>query len=146
MKNRVLFICTGNYYRSRFAEVFFNHYAQKYNLDCVGFSRGFQESTRPFAISPNAQNGLESKNIPFDLSRFPIKLQPKDFMAADQIILMDEIEHYPMLKEEYPEWMNRAIFWQIRDIDFESPCSALPKLEQQLEVLLNDYIIEKASA
>lgn len=35
----VLFLCTGNYYRSRFAEEFFNHWAEQYVLNWLARSR-----------------------------------------------------------------------------------------------------------
>lgn len=146
MKNSVLFICTGNYYRSRYAEILFNHYAQRCGLNCRAFSRGFQESTRPLPLSLNARKALDSKGINLKHTRFPIKLQNKDLLGADHIILMDEIEHRSMLVEDFPQWINRVEFWQIRDIDFETPQCALPKLELELEKLLNVFIIEKATA
>ena len=37
---RVLFICTGNFYRSRFAEAVFNHHAELHKIPWVAFSRG----------------------------------------------------------------------------------------------------------
>ena len=37
---RVLFLCTGNYYRSRFAEILFNHLAPQHNLDWHAESSG----------------------------------------------------------------------------------------------------------
>jgi len=36
----VLFLCTGNYYRSRFAEIVFNHVAVRMNLNWRATSRG----------------------------------------------------------------------------------------------------------
>ena len=36
----ILFICTGNYYRSRFAEAFFNHHAEVRGLCWRAISRG----------------------------------------------------------------------------------------------------------
>ena len=36
----VLFLCTGNYYRSRFAEELFNHQAERADLDWIAQSRG----------------------------------------------------------------------------------------------------------
>ena len=37
---RVLFVCTGNYYRSRFAEAVFNHLAAARGLPWRAVSRG----------------------------------------------------------------------------------------------------------
>ena len=36
----MLFLCTGNYYRSRFAELLFNHLAKQRGLDWQATSRG----------------------------------------------------------------------------------------------------------
>ncbi len=38
--NKILFLCTGNYYRSRFAENLFNWLATKQGLDWQADSRG----------------------------------------------------------------------------------------------------------
>ena len=38
--NAVLFLCTGNYYRSRFCEEYFNHLAQGHSLPWRADSRG----------------------------------------------------------------------------------------------------------
>ena len=37
---RILFLCTGNYYRSRFAEIFFNWHAEQRVLAWRAESRG----------------------------------------------------------------------------------------------------------
>ena len=38
--NNLLFLCTGNYYRSRFCEEYFNHLAQGHSLPWRADSRG----------------------------------------------------------------------------------------------------------
>jgi protein-tyrosine phosphatase len=38
----LLFICTGNYYRSRFAELYFRHLATKHELNWHVYSRGLE--------------------------------------------------------------------------------------------------------
>ena len=40
MSHKVLFLCTGNYYRSRFAEMLFNALASRKDLDWTADSRG----------------------------------------------------------------------------------------------------------
>jgi protein-tyrosine-phosphatase len=39
MKTR-LFLCTGNFYRSRFAEIFFNWHAEQLEIPWRAYSRG----------------------------------------------------------------------------------------------------------
>lgn len=146
MKKEVLFICTGNYYRSRFAEILFNHWAQKLGLDYQAWSRGLQESNRPFPISSNAVTRLKSLNLDLERYRFPIKLRPHELAQVDHIIIMDEQEHLPMMQEFYPEWITQVDFWQIRDVQFESPNSALPKLIKRMEQFVLELQQEKVSA
>ena len=53
---RVLFLCSGNYYRSRFAELFFNHLAEaeglSYHADSAGLSPACH-THNPGPISPH---------------------------------------------------------------------------------------------
>jgi len=146
MKKEVLFICTGNYYRSRFAEILFNHWAHRLGLDYQAWSRGLQDSNRPFPISLNAKTRLKSLNLDMERYRFPIKLKAHELRQVDHIIVMDELEHRPMMNELYPEWIPHVNFWQIRDIQFESPESAMPKLIQQVEEFVIQLQEEKVSA
>ena len=44
MPDTVLFLCTGNYFRSRFAEHYFNEQARLRNMDWQAASRGLQPS------------------------------------------------------------------------------------------------------
>jgi protein-tyrosine-phosphatase len=39
--NTVLFLCTGNYYRSRFAEELFNHHADRAGLNWIAQRRPY---------------------------------------------------------------------------------------------------------
>ena len=63
---RVLFLCTGNYYRSRYAEEIFNHRARLEGLDWFSFSRAVAEALFPQnvgPISPHALEALQKKGI-----------------------------------------------------------------------------------
>ena len=140
--NEVLFICTGNYYRSRYAEMLFNHIASEYGLEWASLSRGFQESTRKAPISQHAYNELISKGIVCNQLRYPIKLSPADLAMAHKIILMDEQEHRPMLMEEYSEWSDYVEYWNIRDVEFESPKTALSRLEKNVNLLIGSLETE----
>ena len=42
--NKLLFLCTGNYYRSRFAEMYFRHLAVQHGLNWTVDSRGLRIS------------------------------------------------------------------------------------------------------
>ncbi|WP_259235282.1 arsenate reductase/protein-tyrosine-phosphatase family protein [Bradyrhizobium elkanii] len=49
---RVLFLCTGNYYRSRYAEELFNHLARAEQLAWRASSRGAAERGSPDNVGP----------------------------------------------------------------------------------------------
>ena len=50
----VLFICTGNYYRIRFAEILFNHVAGKFGMSWQASSRGLALERGTANIGPMA--------------------------------------------------------------------------------------------
>jgi protein-tyrosine-phosphatase len=65
-QNIVLFVCTGNYYRSRFAEVLFNSVADKMGLPWRAASKGLAlergvNNVGPMAIE--AVKTLESMGV-----------------------------------------------------------------------------------
>ena len=62
----VLFLCTGNYYRSRFAEEMFNHRATTDRLSWRAFSRALaieRGINNVGAISPLALAALDARGI-----------------------------------------------------------------------------------
>ncbi len=139
-----MFICTGNYYRSRYAEIIFNHTATEYGLGLTSFSRGFQESTRTAPISPNALNRLQDRRILIDQVRYPIKLSPSDLALAQRIILMDEQEHRSMLESQFGEWSDYVEYWNIQDVEYEAPESALDRLERKVDLLISNLEMESS--
>ena len=52
MPRTVLFLCTGNYYRSRFAEELFNDSARRAGLDWTATSRGLALELGPVERRP----------------------------------------------------------------------------------------------
>ena len=70
MSGRILFLCSGNYYRSRFAELLFNHLAQENDLEWSADSRGIiaAASRNPGPISQATLDGLAARSIPVEAS------------------------------------------------------------------------------
>ena len=56
----VLFLCTGNYYRSRFAEILFNSVAGKMNLLWRASSRGLALERGVNNVGPMAVTAIEA--------------------------------------------------------------------------------------
>jgi len=145
MNNReektVLFLCSGNYYRSRFAEIWFNHHAQEQKLPWRAVSRALSEKTGPWKVGPiskYALAGLVHRNIPVSLPhREPLYCKQGDLHQADRIIALKESEHRPMAEALFPaELCQRIEYWHIHDIDVAEPESALAELEQLLSDLI----------
>src|ERR1700693_5409317 len=83
-KKTVLFLCTGNYYRSRFAEVLFNSVAGKMGLPWSASSRGLAlergvNNVGPMAVS--AVRALQARGLRavVDFARFPVQVTAEDF-------------------------------------------------------------------
>ncbi len=140
----VLFVCTGNYYRSRIAEIIFNHYAEQKPLQAKAFSRGLRlnpvKNTQ--SISPHALPFLSGLNISgFDIGNSR-QLEHADLEKATHIIAMSEKEHQPMMVEKFPEWAHKVDYWTMEDDYLVDPLIVLPELRLKVEALL-DCLSEK---
>src|SRR5258708_35460556 len=119
-EKNILFLCTGNYYRSRFAEGLVNSVASKMGLPWRAFSRGLAlergvNNVGPMAVS--AITALEALGVrAFDaVTRFPVQVTTDDLEQADQIVALKEAEHLPLLQERFPAWAEKVEFWQVDD-------------------------------
>jgi protein-tyrosine-phosphatase len=117
----VLFLCTGNYYRSRFAEVLFNSVAGKMGLPWRASSRGLALERGVNNIGPmevSAVKALEARGLRAvaEFGRFPIQATVEDFEAAHWIVALKEAEHLPLLKERFPAWAETVEFWHADDV------------------------------
>jgi protein-tyrosine phosphatase len=135
----VLFLCSGNYYRSRFAEHFFNYHAKIERLRWRADSRGIVvgRHNNPGPISPFAAERLDDLGIPLNGSlRFPQQLTEADLSSADLVVAVKETEHREMLDELFPDWADQVEYWHIDDLDYADPQEALPMLENKLRALM----------
>ncbi len=142
---KLLFVCTGNYYRSRTAEELFNFLVNKRSLPYSAFSKGLRED---MAKSPNvgpmshfAKAFLQKLDVPIKgIDRMPQSLLEEDFETYDIIICMDEVEHRPMMQERFSAYENEVEYWEVRDVQFESPDTALKTLKEKVEGLVSTYV------
>src|ERR1700749_171652 len=122
MVQRVLFLCTGNYYRSRYAEELFNHLAKSEGLPWRAFSRGVAAIQPPAnlgTISRFTLKALRAKAIsPEGAERVPRPCVVLDFDDAQLVIALKEAEHRPMIERRFPEVANRVSYWHVDDIEF----------------------------
>lgn len=137
---RLLFLCSGNYYRSRFAEILFNHLADELELDWHADSRGIvaQSSFNPGPIAEATRRGLEARNIPLGAVRYPMQLTHDDLERADRVVALYDTEHRPMLRQYFPDAPDHIEFWLVPDLDEMGPEQALMLIEQNVQSLLNE--------
>ena len=140
-ENLVLFICTGNYYRSRFAEAVFNHIAERRKLPWRAFSRGLMAHLAPGPISEHTQLGLLARGIRMrHTAPGSVQLSEKDLQAASIVIALKDEEHRPMMIDQYPQWADKLFYWDVTDIPAVLPQEALPAIEEEVRKLI-DFLV-----
>lgn len=117
-RKSVLFLCTGNYYRSRLAEILFNSVAAKMGLVWQASSRGLALERGVNNIGPMAASAikaLEAMGIRAAdaTSRLPVQVTADDHERADRIVVLKKAEHLPLLHERFPAWAEKVECWHV---------------------------------
>jgi protein-tyrosine phosphatase len=138
---QLLFLCTANHYRSRFAEMLFNHLAAESQLNWHADSRGIATilgADNTDVISEHTVNGLRTRGVGIgDNHRAPIQVQPQDFEQADLVIALDEDEHRPYMQRWFPDWADRIEYWQVGDLHITTADEALQMADAQVRALIH---------
>jgi protein-tyrosine-phosphatase len=142
MRN-ILFLCTGNYYRSRYAELLFNELAQKSGLGWRANSRGLlvKPGVNPGPIARPSLAALASAGIEppaTDIERYPAQVTEAELAGADRVIAVKEAEHRPLLAAGYPGWEERVIYCHIHDLDQATAAEALGEIEELVRGLVDE--------
>src|SRR5881227_1764400 len=116
----VLFLCTGNYYRSRFAEVLFNSVAERMGLPWRASSRGLALERGVNNVGPMAApaiKALEAMGVRAGdaITRLPAQVTTGDLETAALVVALKHAEHLPLLQERFPAWAERVEFWHVDD-------------------------------
>jgi protein-tyrosine phosphatase len=140
---RVLFLCTGNFYRSRFAEILFNHLAKENGLDWTADSSGLHVqadgiiNTGP--LSRFTRDALAARDLPNpEPNRWPRQACDADFEPADLVIAMKEAEHRPMMEQKYPRWADKVRYWHIHDLDVVPEGGGLTEVDAHVRRLVDE--------
>jgi protein-tyrosine phosphatase len=138
---RILFICTGNFYRSRFAEAVFNHRAEKQQAPWTAFSRGLAVHLAEGRLSPFTVEALNIRKIDFrHTGPERVQLSEEDLFKSTRCIAMDHSEHFAMMQKQFPAWADRIGYWDVPDLPYRSSSDALPSIELKVIQLLEELL------
>src|SRR3954466_5276109 len=134
----VLFLCTGNYYRSRYSEILFNWKAEQCGLAWKADSRGLDpDPLNAGPMSRHTMAALQKLGIPYDKHlRFPLVANEDDFQAAHHVVAVKEAEHRRIIEQNFPAWLDRVEFWHVHDLDCCGPEEAIPHLDREVAGLV----------
>lgn len=141
---QVLFICSGNYYRSRFAEEVFNAECARRGLpwkaDSVGLRVTENRYNNPGPISVHARQALARFGItPLAAEREPRQIAAQDLTAAIRRIALCRREHEPMVAARLPETVHQLIeYWEVEDVGLEDPPLATARIRDRVLQLVED--------
>ncbi len=104
---KILFVCTGNSFRSPVAEALLKKFRGDLKVESAG--------TYPAGmIAPSAKKFLERENAPEKLKKRPEGIDQKNVEEYDLIIVMDE-NHKSEILRRYPQTEDRIEVWNIED-------------------------------
>jgi len=137
---QILFLCTGNYYRSRFAEELFNHLAQELGLVYRAQSAGLAHDCPSRNVGPLSRHtiaALAERGIPLPAElRLPRDVNEADLENAALVIALKDSEHRPMVEASFPAFLERVEFWEVNDVPESPPSVALPQIERHVRELI----------
>jgi protein-tyrosine phosphatase len=140
-QRRVIFICTGNYYRSRYAEIYFNARVPAAS-GYYAVSRGFRLSSQNAGqIAPCVLDRLHTQQIVVaEQMRSPRQLQAEELTETDRVIVLDETEHRRYVEQDLPTWRARITYWHVPDIHDMPVEQALQLIEIEVDALLRQLL------
>ena len=140
MSHIILFICTGNYYRSRFAEMYFNARAAGIGLPWKAVSRGIATDLGTGnigPISPLVPKKLEALGIRMEGDgRAPVQLEETDLAEADLVIALNAAEHRHLMTERFAQWTDQILYWNVPDLNLMEAEEALSRIGNNVTVLV----------
>ena len=138
---KLLFLCTANYYRSRFAEIVFNRTAREAGLDWIAFSRALAielgERWNVGPISPHTREACRARGIVIpEPIALPRQARDEDFAGASRVIALKEAEHRPYVEQRFARWKDRVEYWHVHDLDGCLPGQACDEIERHVSRLV----------
>ena len=139
MVKKVIFVCSANYYRSRYAEYYFNWLAEQEKLGWEADSRGLMVGTwgNIGPISSHTAEALERRGIPLKESpRDPKPLTLTDLAEADLVVAVKEAEHRARWPSSSRSGSTGSSTGTLMTSTAPSRTRPLPHLESQIHELV----------
>ena len=125
---QVCFVCTGNLYRSKYAEGLFNKMCiDGNNNNLRAFSRGLAVQptsqythgelfTTPIRLALESYKRISEGGIPFCLiGPTNVMLSEYDCESSDIIVLMNKDEHMPKFTDRFPSHVDKLQCYEFGD-------------------------------
>jgi len=121
---KILFVCTGNSYRSPVAEALLKKFQGDLEVESAG--------TQPAGmIAPNAKKFLERENALEKLKRMPEGIDQKNLEKYDLIVAMKQ-NHKNEILRRFPQMEGRIEIWNIDDPIY-LPCGSDEEVFEEIK-------------
>lgn len=104
---KILFVCTGNSFRSPVAEALLKKLRKDLEVESAGMHPAW-------AIAPNAKKLLERENASEELKETPEWIGEKNLEQYDLIVVMEE-RHKEKILMFHPQIQGKIRVWDIKD-------------------------------
>ena len=136
--NRILFLCSGNYYRSRFCELYFNALAERSRLawraDSSALLRDLSDTGNVGPIAVEVIDKLKELGIEAPKrQRMPKIATANQIFTANRVYAASRVEHSPMIEEHFLEQADLIEFFEVEDVPVMQPDEAFELLRKDVD-------------
>jgi len=139
---QILFVCTGNWFRSKFAETYLRSkgYTNVISRGIDVNNNKYKEIRKLQKINKCVKKKLKQlKLIKFyNYNIVPTQLSNSDIKRSRITIAMDKKEHRKAIKSTFSKYSNNVIYWDISDVD-AGDCTKEDTILTKLMIKIDSY-------